>query len=158
MFHLTNNHVFQTKRLLCKVGHYAPLTVLKSVYFSIAYPHLRYALTLWGNTSEKHLKNIEVQQNFLNKIITHARFLRSKVASIYRYLDILTQNNKFMLEVLKFVFNFRKKIIPKCFRKYFQPVAQIHNYPTKFAVNNLALVKLNIISTQRSIRYTKTKF
>ena len=37
------------------------------------------------------------------------------------------------------------KAIPKCFGYYFQPVVQIHNYPTKFAANNIAVVKFNKI-------------
>ena len=45
----------------------------------------------------------------------------------------------FYLEVLKFVFNVKKKTIQNCFNQYFQPVVQIHNYSTGFAVNILAV-------------------
>ena len=43
--------------------------------------------------------------------------------------------------MLKIVFNFRKKKLPKCFDQYFQPVVQVHNYPTRFAENSLAVVR-----------------
>ena len=85
-------------------------------------------------------------------------FLRTKVALIYNHFDILTIKNIFKLELLKFIFSFRTKTIPKCLCYYFQPDVQIHNYSTKFAVNNLAVVKFNKISTQLSIRYTGSKF
>ena len=106
----------------------------------------------------KVLEEIEVKQNLIVKILSHAPFLRTKVATIYHRLDFLTLNNIFKLEVLKFVFNFRKKKLPKCFDQYFQPVVQVHNYSTRFAENSLAVVRFRKISTQRSIRYTGSKF
>ena len=60
--------------------------------------------------------------------------------------------------MLKLVFNFRTKKISKCFYQYFQPVVQVSNYPTKFAENSLAVVRFSKISTQRTIRYTGSKF
>ena len=119
---------------------------------------MQYGITSWGNTSAKYLKKIEVKQNLIVKILAHAPFLRTKVAPIYHRLDFLTLSNIFKLEVLKFVFNFRKKKLPKCFDQYFQPVVQVHNYPTRFAENSLAVVRFSKISTQRSIRYTESKF
>ena len=119
---------------------------------------MQYGIALWGNTSAKYLKKIEVKQNLIVKILAYAPFLRAKVASIYHRLDFLTLNNIFKLEVLKFVFNFRKKKLPKCFDQYFQPVVQVHNYPTRFAENSLAVVRFSKVSTQRSIQYTGSKF
>ena len=103
------------------------------------------------------MKKTEVKLNLIVKILAHAPFLRTKVAPIYYRLDFLTLNNIFKLEALKFVFNFRKKKLPKCFDQYFQPVVQVHNYPTKFAENSLAVARFSKISTQRSIRYTGSK-
>ena len=119
---------------------------------------MQYGITSCGNTSAKYLKKIEVKQNLIVKILAHAPFLRTKVAPIYHRLDFLTLSNIFKLEVLKFVFNFRKKKLPKCFDQYFQPVVQVHNYSTRFAENSLAVVRFSKISTQRSIRYTGSKF
>ena len=44
--------------------------------------------------------------------------------------------------MLQFVFNFRAKTTPKCFSHYFQSIVQIHNYLSKFNMNNLAVVDL----------------
>ena len=71
--------------------------------------------TLLQNTWKK----IKVQQNLIVKTLAHAPFLRTKVAPICHLLDFLTLNNTFKLEVLKFVFNFRKKKIPKCLGIFF---------------------------------------
>ena len=146
------------KGVLYKLRHHASLTALRSVYYAFVYTHLQYGTISWGNTSAKYLKKIEVKQNLIVKILAHAPFLRTKVAPIYHRLDFLTLSNIFKLEVLKFVFNFRKKKLPKCFDQYFQPVVQVHNYLTRFAENSLAVVRFSKISTQRSIRYTGSKF
>ena len=87
----------------------------------------------------KHFCKV-LEENLTVKILAHAFFLRTKVAPIYHRLDFLTLNNIFKLEALKFVFYFRKKKLPKCFDQYFQPVVQVHNYPTRFAENSLAVV------------------
>ena len=72
----------------------------------------------------------------------HAPFLRTKVARINIQFDILILNNIFKFEVLKFLFDVRKKAMLNCFNQYFQLVVQAHNYPIRFAVNNLAVSKL----------------
>ena len=33
-----------------KIKHYIPHAMLKSIYYSIAYPPLIYCVTIWGNT------------------------------------------------------------------------------------------------------------
>ena len=111
--------LYIAKGVLYKLRHYASLTALRSVYYAFVYSHLQYGITSRGNTSAKYLKKIEVKQNLIVKILAHAPFLRTKVAPIYHRLDFLTLSNIFKLEVLKFVFNFRKKKLPKCFDQYF---------------------------------------
>ena len=60
--------------------------------------------------------------------------------------------------MLKFAFKVRTKTTPKCCNQYLQPLVQIHNYSIRFAANNLTDVESNNIYSQRSIRYTVSKF
>ena len=53
MFNMLLKKLRIAKGLLSKLRHSAPLIVLKSVYYTIVYPHLQYAETSWGNTSAK---------------------------------------------------------------------------------------------------------
>jgi len=41
--------------------------------------HLQYGVTSWGNAATKYLKKIEVQQNYIVKIVTKAPFLKLKL-------------------------------------------------------------------------------
>jgi len=65
--------------LLSKLWYHAPLTVLRSVYYSIVHSHLQYGVTSWGNAVAKYLKKIEVQQNYIIKIIIKAPFFKLKL-------------------------------------------------------------------------------
>jgi len=146
------------KGILSKLRHYAPLTVLRSVYYSIVYSHLQYGITSWGNAAAKYLKKIEVQQSYIVKIVTKAPFFKTKVAPIYQQLNFLTLENILKLEVIKFVLNFKTKTIPKCFDQYFQPASHMHNYQTRFVSgNNLAVTKYNKTIILRLIRHAGGK-
>ena len=45
-------------------------------------------------------------------------------------------SNIFKLEVLKFVYNFKKNALPKCFSNYYQSDTQTQNYSRRFASEN----------------------
>ena len=55
-----------------KIKHYIPHAILKSIYYSIAYPHLIYCVTIWGNTSKIYLHKNQVQQNRIIKVLNFA--------------------------------------------------------------------------------------
>ena len=141
--------------ILCKLRHCAPQAVLKSIYYSIAYPYIQYGITSWGNAASKYLQKVQVQQNYILKIVTNTLFFKTKSLPLYSQLKLLKVHNVYSLEVLKFVYKYKKKILPKCFDKYYLPASQIHDYSTRFALDhNWAAAPLfhkNI--TQRSIKF-----
>ena len=60
----------------------------------------------------------------------------------------------YKLEMLKFVYEFIKNYLPKCFDNYFLPASKIHNYSTRFAseYNWVAVMRSNGTLSQRSIK------
>ena len=50
-------------RGIIKLSHYAPLSVMRNVYFSIVYSHLQYAVTAWRYSAAKFVKKIRILQN-----------------------------------------------------------------------------------------------
>ena len=96
--------------ILLKIKHFAPKSVLRNVYFGLAYPYLQYEVTCWGNTAVKHLRKVEVLQNLIVKIITCTSFFIVKLSSLYEELKLLKFANIFKLKVLKFTFKLKKKI------------------------------------------------
>ena len=103
-----------------KIRHYLPVEALCNVYFGIVYFYLQYGVTSWGSAASKYTTRIQIQQNYIDKIITKTPFFRKKILPIYSYLNLLKFKNIFNLEVLKFVLKFRSKTLPSCFNEYFR--------------------------------------
>ena len=58
--------LYLVKGALSKFKDYAPLSILRNVYYSIAYSRLQYG----ENTAPKYVQKIENQQNFIVKIFS----------------------------------------------------------------------------------------
>ena len=112
------------------VRHYVSVAALRNVYFGIVYSYLQYGVTPWGNAASKYTTRIQIQQNYIVKILTKTPFFRKKILPIYSYLNLQKFNNIFNLEVLKFVCKFRSKTLSLCFDEYFRQAAQVHDYST----------------------------
>ena len=115
------NHMQYVKEKLCtvrgilsKLRYYAPISVLRTLYFGIAYPHLHYGITSWGNSASKYITKVQVQQNFILKIMTKTSFFKTRLSPIYRQLNFLNLTSIFELEVIKFVYKFKNKTLPTC--------------------------------------------
>ena len=106
------------------------------MYNSNAYPHLYYGVTSSGNTAAKYTDLIQIGQNSIGKIITKLPFIKTKISPLYDELNLLRLDDIYKLEVLKFMFSFKKKILPNCFKDYFTISSEVHEYPTGFACDD----------------------
>jgi len=61
------------------------------LYYSFAYPHLKYAITLWGSACKSFLEKIQVMQNNCIIQIINFKFIRNKVkmCTLYKSMKIL---------------------------------------------------------------------
>ena len=57
--------------IISKLRHFVRLSVLRNVYFSFVYSHLQYGVSTWGYSAAKYINKIQVQQNYIVKIITN---------------------------------------------------------------------------------------
>ena len=136
------------RRILSKLKHYASKSVLKNVYYGIAYPYIHYGITSWGNSAAKFVTQIQIQQNYIVKIVNCVTSLKTRLFPLYQELNLLKVKDVFELEVLKFVYKFKNKTLPEIFDNYYQSASEIHVYSTRFAIYyNLAaawLLKKNL--------------
>ena len=144
--------------IISKLRHYAPPSILRNVYFSIAFSYLQYGITTWGNSAAKYVNKIQVQQNCIVKTITKTSFFKIKLSSFYDELKLLKLNNIYKLEVSKLMYKFKSKSLPICFNEYFVLPSKVHSYSTRFVTgNNYSLTRFNKSNSQRSIRYQGPK-
>ena len=71
------------KKILSILSYYVPISVLKKVYFSIAYSHLHYGIIVWGDATFKYLNKVKVQQKLIGKVMTKVL----SISSVYKELD-----------------------------------------------------------------------
>lgn len=104
----------QTKKLF-------PTTTLKTIYNSLAKPHIEYGLIVWGAAKDEHITKIHNLQkkavrNVLNaKYNVHAEPLMGK-------LDILNIFDLRDANVVEFVSKYLENKLPKCMLNFLTPL------------------------------------
>ena len=128
--------LYMARGILSKLRRHAPQSVLKCVYYSLVYPYLYYGVTSWGNTATKYTKTIQIQQNYIINIINDSTSFTTKLMPIYQQLNLMNLCQIYKLEILKFMFKYKNKTLPNCFKNYFVSPSETHNYPTRFACDD----------------------
>ena len=82
--------------ILSKLKHYVPREVLKTVYYSIGFPHLFNGVLNWGNSASKYIHQILVQQNKLIKIFAKTANFRIRLTPIYKQFSLHTEAAKYI--------------------------------------------------------------
>ena len=91
--------------------------MLKCVYYSLVYPYLYYGVTSWGNIATKYAKTIQIQQNYIVKIINNSTSFKTKLNPIYQQLNLMNLRQIYKLEILNFIIKYKNKTSPKLFQK-----------------------------------------
>ena len=82
--------------------------ILKTLYYSLIYPHLLYAIQVWGDTFDCHLNKIIVLQKKAIRMMT----LNDNISTtghlspspLFKELQILTIGDIYKIRTLQFVF------------------------------------------------------
>ena len=151
--------VYMARGILCKLIRHVPQSVLKCVYYSFVYPYLYCGVTSWRNTATKYTKNIQIQQNYIVKIMNNSCSFKLKLLPIYQKLNLMNVCQIYKLEVLKFMFKYTNKTLPNCFKNYFTTPSETHNCPTRFAFDDnwAAIFQHRKSTANRSIQYNRYK-
>ena len=104
--------------IISKLRHFAHLSVLRNVYFSIVHSHLQYGrlVSTWGHSAAKYINKIQVQQNHIVKIITKSSFFKTKLNLLYQKLNLLNLSNIYKLEILKLMSKYQNNSLTTLFK------------------------------------------
>ena len=128
--------------LLCKIRHYVPKFLLKTLYYTIFHSHLIYSCQIWGQ-NQSILNKIQPLQDKALRIInfkpdnfdTAELYKKDKILKISDYIKLL--NCLFVRDVLT------GSSIPP-FQTYFTNSENIHQHNTRHATqNSVALAQRN---------------
>ena len=110
------NKISKYTGLLNKLKHYLPIYTLRTLYFSMINSILNYGILVWGFSCQRLIK--------LQK--------KAKGSKFFKTLDILTLDDRFNLNALKFYYKYIRDTLPPYFYS-FNIVTQgsIHEHMTR---------------------------
>ena len=115
-----------------KVRDKIPAALLRTLYFSLVYPHLLYGIEIYGNAFASHLDPLIKLNNKILRIIQGKnRF--SQTRNLYIEFGILMIPFLFQFQILQFVYKCQnnKNLLPIIYSNYFTPNQLIHCHDTR---------------------------
>ena len=146
-------------RILYKIRHYIDRQTLINLYYTFAYPHLKYGVLAWGTADKTLMQKITVMQNRIIRIINF-KLLKDhvKMSILHKAMNILQAPDIFKLEVGKFMHSFHLHTLPESFQSYVTPTNASHKYVARSVTNkNYFIKRVNTQSGQSSCTYTGAK-
>jgi len=115
-----------------KIRNSVPKHILRTLYFSMIYPHILYGIELFANTFSKYLDPIIKMNNKLLRILQNQNF-RSSVNDLYTRFNTLPLPLLFKFQILQIMhkFNHFPKLLPLIYSRYFNVSSEIHSHNTR---------------------------
>ena len=122
--------------ILYKIRPYVNLKILKTLYYSLIYPHLIYAIEVWGSADNTYLNHIFMLQKRTVQMINYSDkrqpdFAFPSADPLFLKLGFLKVHNIFRLKIAKFIHNSLNKHNPTIFHSWFKLTTQTHTHNTR---------------------------
>ena len=125
--------------IMVKLKHYVSKATLISVYYSLIYPYLTYACTLWGNNYNAPLSQIVKLQNKAVRVINDVPLMES-ITPHYTSLGLLKFPDIVKLNTCMLFYDyFHHEKFPNM---PVSLVSELHNYSTRSASSNQVAIPL----------------
>ena len=116
--------------IIYKSSFCLPKTSLRSLYYSLVYPYLIYCVSVWGSTYQSNLNRIIVLQKKIIRIISKVSF-DAHTGVLFKEQEILKFSDIYLYQIGKFMYLFKRSLLPNYFRDMFTLASQIHSYKTR---------------------------
>ena len=103
---------------------------MKTLYYTLAYPHLSYGIILWGSTYAKYTNKLVVMQKKLVRAIMDVAYNEHTNVHFMK-LGLLRFNDIHTLEVAKFMHKYVHKDLPEPLSNIFIYTHSIHSHHTR---------------------------
>ena len=128
--------------IMCKLRHFLNKKMIKNIYYSLTYPHLVYAIPVWGSACATEMNKILVLQKRAIRVITFNDKLPlvpgplHPANPLFYEMEIL-KIYVFKLQLAKFILNCIHLITPRIFYNWFKLINTVHNYNTRSTFFNI---------------------
>ena len=107
-----------------------PKTSLHCLYYSLVYPYLIYCVSVWGSTYQSNLSRVFILQKKIIRIICKATF-DSHTDVLFKEHGILKFFDIYFYQIGKFMYLFKRGLLPNYFRNMFTLASQLHSHYTR---------------------------
>ena len=132
-----NNHLSHISAKLSRsvyilktVKHILPLTLLRSLYYTMVQPYLTYGIILWGPTYRCHVKQVSILQKKVIRCINKLHY-NAHTEPLFIRNKILRLDDLYKFELSKFMFDCINGLLPTPILEYFTTNATIHAHHTR---------------------------
>merc|ERR1712105_496115 len=101
------------------ISDYLNTKQIRTIYYSLVYSKITYALAVYGQTTEENILKIQTLQNKLLRVLAKKHYMYS-TNKLHNELKILKVEDLVIQEILTFVSNFKNNKLPKIFQNYFK--------------------------------------
>ena len=143
---------------LCKIRHYVPLPVLKTVYYALFHSIMSYASVVWGQNPGGPRKRIFILQKRATRIMSFAS-PRTHSSPLFKNLEIIKLHDHIQCQNIIFIYQILNKRISEHLISTFRIISFDHNYPTRGNLNeDFRFPLYNTISFGKmSVKYQSLK-
>ena len=107
-----------------------PKTSLCSFCYSLVYPYLIYCVSVWGLAYQSNLSRIIILQKRIIRIKSKV-FFDSHTGVLFKEQEILKFSDIYLYQIGKFMYLFKRGLLPNYFRDMFTLASQIHSHNTR---------------------------
>ena len=162
-YHILNisKKISRSIGIMYKMRPFLSLKTMKTLYYSLIYSHLIYAIEIWGTASKTELEKILILQKRAMRMMTFTDIYPSVPGPlspsdpIFAKLEALKVIDIYKYQVSKFVFKCINLIAPVNFHGWFKLDHVRHTYRTrsKFNINDGNIIKNLFIPYARTTNY-----
>ena len=147
--------------LLYKIRPFVNIKIMKTLYYALVYPHILYAIEVWGSTGITILNRLLVLQKRIVRLLSYSNTRNSDYSfppskPLFFKEQMLKVQDLFKMRITKFMHNCLNKTSPVNFHLWFKLTILIHNHNTRskyISIDNLITTNNLFIPTARTSHY-----
>ena len=131
---------------MSKVRHFVDNHILVMLYYSIIYLFLTCGVHVWGLTFPSYLTQLFIIQKKAIRILSFSE-PKSHSKPLFKSPNLLKLNDVIESQILSFVYQWSRRLLPPCFSEYFKFTSSVHSYSTRQSCNrNLNVASVNTLT------------
>lgn len=124
--------IMKSVGILSRVRSLIDISCMKTLYYSLIYPHILYCNIVWGATCQTYLNKILLIQKKFLRIMSNSNRSSSSAPLFIKY-NILTifNVNIYCINIFMYKYVNMINIMPRAFNNFFMYSSDVHAYSTR---------------------------